>query len=60
MGKLMAIIDRSHAISFPEVPDPHLLAVLRGCLQRNPYQRPSMEQLLADPYLVGCRCQCHR
>ena len=57
MGKLMAIVNPKHEIEFPPVSDCHLLAVLRGCLRRDPYQRPSIEQLLGDPYLTGCRCQ---
>ena len=53
----MAIVNPKHEIEFPPVSDCHLLAVLRGCLRRDPYQRPSIEQLLSDPYLTGCRCQ---
>ncbi|XP_043223624.1 myosin light chain kinase 2, skeletal/cardiac muscle-like [Amphibalanus amphitrite] len=60
MGKLVAIVNREHPIEFPPVADCHLLAVLKGCLRRDPYQRPSIEQLLSDPYLTGCRCQCQK
>ncbi|XP_037080701.1 dual specificity protein kinase TTK-like [Pollicipes pollicipes] len=60
MGKLMAIINPKHSIEFGPLSDCHLLTVLRSCLQRDPYRRPSIDELLSDPYLTGCRCQCQR
>ena len=57
--KIMAIPNPKHVISFPDVsvggitvPN-GLIRTLRGCLNRNPTQRPTVEQLLAygDPFL---------
>ena len=57
--KIMAIPNPSHVISFPDtgiggisVPS-GLIRTLRGCLNRNPTQRPTIEQLLTygDPFL---------
>lgn len=57
--KIMAIPNPNHVISFPDigvggisVPS-GLIRTLRGCLNRNPTQRPSVEQLLTygDPFL---------
>lgn len=57
--KIMAIPNPSHVISFPSngvggitVPS-GLVRTLRGCLNRNPRQRPTIEQLLTygDPFL---------
>ncbi|KAL9136969.1 MAG: hypothetical protein Q9175_001833 [Cornicularia normoerica] len=57
--KIMAIPNANHIISFPDngvggvmVPS-CLIRTLRGCLNRNPTQRPTVEQLLTygDPFL---------
>ena len=57
--KIMAIPNPNHVISFPDigiggitVPS-GLIRTLRGCLNRNPTQRPTIEQLLTygDPFL---------
>lgn len=57
--KIMAIPNPNHVISFPNigiggvtVPS-GLIRTLRGCLSRNPMQRPTIEQLLTygDPFL---------
>lgn len=57
--KIMAIPNPKHIISFPDtgiggVPIPNgLLRTLRGCLNRIPAQRPTVDQLLTsgDPFL---------
>ncbi|KAI1885564.1 hypothetical protein AGOR_G00205100 [Albula goreensis] len=49
--KMHAIIDPSHEIDFPEIPEKDLLDVLKRCLVRNPKQRISIDELLAHPYL---------
>ena len=57
--KIMAIPNPKHVISFPDtgvgaivVPN-GLIRTLRGCLNRNPSQRPTVDQLLtaSDPFL---------
>lgn len=57
--KIMAIPNPHHVISFPDfgvggvVVPSGLIRTLRGCLNRNPTQRPTVEQLLTygDPFL---------
>lgn len=57
--KIMAIPNPKHVISFPDtgvggVPIPNgLIRTLRGCLNRIPAQRPTVDQLLTtgDPFL---------
>ena len=59
MSKMVAIMDRSHAIAFPEIGmgrvpvPPGLLRTLKRCLSRDPSQRPSINSLLdaRDPFL---------
>jgi serine/threonine-protein kinase TTK/MPS1 len=59
ISKVMAITNKSHVIEFPSighgrVPVPAgLLRTLKGCLKRDPAQRPTIERLLAedDPFL---------
>ncbi len=53
LEKINAIIDDRFVIDFPATADPHVVSVLRGCLDRNPRNRPSIEQLLSHPYLSG-------
>ena len=50
--KISAIVDERHVIDFPCTADPMVIAVLKGCLDRNPRNRPSIEQLLSHPYLM--------
>lgn len=50
--KISAIVDERHVIDFPPTADPMVIAVLKGCLDRNPRNRPSIEELLAHPYLT--------
>jgi serine/threonine-protein kinase TTK/MPS1 len=50
--KISAIVDERHVIDFPLTADPMVIAVLKGCLDRNPRNRPSIEQLLSHPYLT--------
>uniref|UniRef100_A0A8B9RHJ3 Protein kinase domain-containing protein n=1 Tax=Astyanax mexicanus TaxID=7994 RepID=A0A8B9RHJ3_ASTMX len=49
--KLHAIIDPSHEIDFPDIPEKDLLDVLKRCLIRNPKERISIAELLDHPYL---------
>ena len=57
--KIMAIPNPKHVISFPDVGvggisvPSGLIRTIRGCLNRNPTQRPTVDQLLAygDPFL---------
>uniref|UniRef100_W5LBU2 Ttk protein kinase n=1 Tax=Astyanax mexicanus TaxID=7994 RepID=W5LBU2_ASTMX len=51
MTKLHAIIDPSHEIDFPDIPEKDLLDVLKRCLIRNPKERISIAELLDHPYL---------
>lgn len=50
--KISAIVDERHVIDFPLTADPMVIAVLKGCHDRNPRNRPSIEQLLSHPYLT--------
>lgn len=54
MQKLSRIQDPNYPIPFPDMPveDPHLLDVLKGCLQREPEQRMSLSVLLSHPYIT--------
>lgn len=51
--KLNCIQDPTYEIAYPESGnmDPNLLHVLRGCLQRDPSKRLTMESLLSHPYI---------
>ncbi|KAI4904067.1 hypothetical protein NFI96_033886 [Prochilodus magdalenae] len=49
--KLHAIIDPSHEIDFPDIPEKDLLDVLKRCLIRNPKERICIAELLDHPYL---------
>lgn len=49
--KLHAITDNNHEISFPAVPNPHAMDVMKRCLDRNPKERITIPQLLEHPYL---------
>lgn len=49
--KLHAITDNSHEISFPAVPNPHAMDVMKRCLDRNPRKRITIPQLLEHPFL---------
>lgn len=50
--KISAIVDERHIIDFPATADPMVISVLKSCLDRNPRNRPSIEQLLSHPYLT--------
>lgn len=54
MHKLHCIQDSSYEISYPATvaSNANLLDVLRGCLQRDPTKRMSMEALMAHPYVA--------
>ncbi|XP_051577499.1 dual specificity protein kinase Ttk-like [Myxocyprinus asiaticus] len=51
IAKIHAIIDQSHEIDFPDIPEKDLLDVLKRCLVRNPRERISIAELLEHPYL---------
>ncbi|XP_026084669.1 dual specificity protein kinase Ttk-like isoform X2 [Carassius auratus] len=51
ISKIHAIIDPSHQIDFPDIPEKDLLDVLKRCLVRNPRERISISELLDHPYL---------
>nr|XP_055067999.1 dual specificity protein kinase Ttk isoform X2 [Misgurnus anguillicaudatus] len=51
ISKIHAIIDPSHEIEFPDIPEKDLLDVLKRCLVRNPRERISIAELLDHPYL---------
>jgi len=59
MQRIMAIPNPNHTISFPDTGvgdvsvSTGLIRTLKACLNRNPWQRPTVEQLLAqnDPFL---------
>ncbi|XP_078697932.1 dual specificity protein kinase TTK-like isoform X1 [Branchiostoma floridae x Branchiostoma belcheri] len=50
-AKLQAIVDTNYQIQFPPIKNKLLLDVLKKCLIRDPYHRPSTADLLAHPYL---------
>ncbi|XP_060725834.1 dual specificity protein kinase Ttk [Tachysurus vachellii] len=49
--KIHAIIDPSHEIDFPDIPEKDLVDVLKRCLVRNPKERISITELVDHPYL---------
>ncbi|KAK3572419.1 hypothetical protein QTP86_032645 [Hemibagrus guttatus] len=51
IAKMHAIIDPSHEIDFPDIPEMDLVDVLKRCLVRNPKERISIAELLDHPYL---------
>ncbi|KAK3589294.1 hypothetical protein CHS0354_026946 [Potamilus streckersoni] len=54
-AKLQAIINNDFAIDFPEVADMQVIDVMKKCLHRDPKQRPSIDELLFHPYLIGTK-----
>ena len=49
--KIQAIVDPTHQIKFGDVANGPLLEVMQSCLQRNPRDRPAIEQLLDHRFL---------
>ncbi|XP_053397975.1 dual specificity protein kinase TTK-like [Mercenaria mercenaria] len=49
--KLQAIINPDFPIEFPDIPNKHLIDVMKRCLNRDPKSRPSIDELLLHPYL---------
>lgn len=49
--KLQAIMNPDFPIEFPNIPNKHLIDVMRRCLNRDPKARPSIDELLTHPYL---------
>ncbi|KAL3860437.1 hypothetical protein ACJMK2_010560 [Sinanodonta woodiana] len=54
-AKLQAIINPEFAIDFPEAADLQVIDVMKKCLHRDPKQRPSIDELLFHPYLIGTK-----
>lgn len=50
--KMQAIVNPAHAIDFPPLADAALQDVIQSCLQRDAGARPSLDALLAHPFLV--------
>lgn len=53
--KLQAIINPDFPIEFPDIPNKHLIDVMKSCLNRNPKSRPSIDELLSHPYLKASK-----
>lgn len=51
-AKINAIIN-PHLLQFPDLKDNHLLDVFKSCFVCDPVKRPSIEELLAHPYLTS-------
>ncbi|XP_067134855.1 dual specificity protein kinase Ttk [Centruroides vittatus] len=51
ISKFQAIINPHYEIKYPPLDDDALLNVIKSCLIRDPYKRPSIEELLQHPYL---------
>ncbi|XP_061176779.1 dual specificity protein kinase Ttk-like [Saccostrea echinata] len=51
IAKLHAIINPEYEIKFPEIQDKKLMDVMKKCLNRDPKERPSIEELLKHEYL---------
>jgi serine/threonine-protein kinase TTK/MPS1 len=51
--KLEAIVNPNHTISFLDTDLPHVVDVLRRCLDRNPRSRPTVDELLQHPFVTG-------
>eukprot|EP00954_Amorphochlora_amoebiformis_P022482 1353622-Amorphochlora_amoeboformis.AAC.2 len=47
----MAICNPKQEVKIPDHPDKALVACIRRCLDRNPERRPTISELLEDPYL---------
>ena len=60
MAKLMAIVDESHEINFPQLQDTTVVDTIKSCLNRNPSKRPLItgkNGLLSQPFLEPNRQQ---
>ncbi|KAL8595122.1 hypothetical protein ACOMHN_019160 [Nucella lapillus] len=53
IAKLQAITNPAVPIKFPPLPDPHLMDVLKKCLQREVKCRPTTSELMDHPYLLN-------
>ncbi|XP_076466829.1 uncharacterized protein LOC143298049 isoform X2 [Babylonia areolata] len=53
MAKLQAITNPAVPIKFPDLPDPHVMDVLKKCLRREVKSRATTAELLAHPYLTN-------
>jgi serine/threonine protein kinase len=49
--KLQKIIDPTYPIEYPEIDNPYLIEVMKGCLLRDPKERMTIPQLLSHPFL---------
>uniref|UniRef100_T1JMM9 Protein kinase domain-containing protein n=1 Tax=Strigamia maritima TaxID=126957 RepID=T1JMM9_STRMM len=50
VAKMQAIVNSSHEISFPDIPNKQLIEVMKKCLLRDQKQRLSIEELLEHSY----------
>ena len=53
--KLHAITDPKYEIDYPAVSNPHVVDVMKRCLDRNPKTRVCMQELLDHPFLHPSR-----
>ncbi|CAH1800147.1 unnamed protein product [Owenia fusiformis] len=53
IAKLQAIINPQFKIEFQDLPDRHLVDVMKKCLHRDVKERPTVDELLRHPYLQG-------
>ena len=51
LSKIQAIINPRFQIKFADVSNANLMEVMKKCLNREPKSRPSVDELLAHPYL---------
>ncbi|XP_040565453.1 dual specificity protein kinase TTK [Lepeophtheirus salmonis] len=58
--KCQAIVDPNHKIPFPEhSKDGRLVGIISSCLNRDPQQRPTVDELLSHDYLKIGSCFIH-
>jgi serine/threonine protein kinase len=51
LAKIAAITNPDYPVELEPLPDPLVLETLRLCLEKNPDNRSSAEQLLSHPFL---------
>jgi len=51
LSKLQAITNPNQTIEFPKIYNPDLMQTMRSCLQYNPADRPTADELLSHPFL---------
>lgn len=50
--RLQKILDPNHLIEYPPCLESSIVDVIKKCLRRDPKRRPSLQELLLDPFLV--------